>query len=781
MDLSAHAIKDATKGEIDRPLNILIVEDVPEDVELITLTLESNGIAFCFDTVACAADARYHLSTYLYDVVLSDYGLAQFNGLQAFDILVETGQDIPFILVTGSLGEEAAVECIKAGMTDYVLKDRLFRLPTVLERALKEFELRRQQHSAITLIQRQARRDAMVNRIVQAMRETLILETVLQTTVDQLHELLEVNRCSIFQPDPEQKTKATIAYLSKATSHRKTLLRKRSDLYSYYQEALIREKTALLHHLDELPAEHQQEALTSGAHSMLLMPLLYQNAYLGGICLEHRDQSRLWSEDELAILRAIADHCAIAIHQARLYEQAQTELAERQRVEAQLRHHAFHDALTGLPNRALFTDRLEHALQLAKRRSELSSSANRHQFAVLFLDLDRFKVVNDSLGHATGDQLLRKVSEQLQASVRKSDTIARLGGDEFVILLEDLENANEAIEVAERIHQRLKRPMLLGGQEIFISTSIGIALNSELYTSPDQVLRDADIAMYRAKKGGRGSYEIFDSCMHDIALRQLQLENDLQRAIDREELRVYYQPIINLETQKIESFEALVRWQHPEKGMISPADFIPVAEETGIVCEIDFLVLRQAAQQLHLWQQAGAGLSHLQISVNLSGKHFSKGGLIPQIDQILQFTGISGSCLKIEITEGVLIENAEFAAQILEELRNRQIWICLDDFGTGHSSLSYLHRFPINSLKIDQSFVTSMEDDSEKREIVKAIVSLARSLRIDVVAEGVESSSQLSFLQSVHCHGGQGFYFSPALDASDASDFLRRQSLDSQR
>ena len=636
MSLSDRAIAEGCKWGMDRPLNILIVEDVAEDVELITLTLETSGISFSFDTVTCEEDTRHHLSQCQYDVVLSDYRLAQFNGLQALNLLAEKGQDIPFILVTGSLGEEAAVECIKAGMTDYVLKDRLFRLPTVLERALNEYDLRRQKISAITQIHRQARRDAMVNRIVQAMRETLIMETVLQTTVDQLHEVLEVNGCSIFQPDQEHETKATIAYLSKESNFRECLLGRKSDLYGYYQKALISEQSALLQNLEDLPAEHRQEALTTGAHTMLLLPLIHQKAYLGGICLHHHNPSRVWCEDELAIVSAIADHCAIAIHQAELYRQVQSELKERQRIEAQLRHDAFHDALTGLPNRALFTDRLEHALQLGKRRSEKTPAAHRHQFAVLFLDLDRFKVVNDSLGHAAGDQLLRKVTEELQASVRKSDTIARLGGDEFVILLEDLKNPNEAIEVAERIHHKLKRPMLLGGQEIFVSTSIGITLNSEQYTSPDQMLRDADIAMYRAKKGGRGSYEIFDSCMHDIALRQLQMENDLQRAIDRQELKVYYQPIINLQTKRIEGFEALVRWQHPKKGMISPSHFIPVAEETGLVREIDLWVLNQAAQQLHLWQHGATELSHLKLSVNLSGTHFSKRGLIPRIDQILQ-------------------------------------------------------------------------------------------------------------------------------------------------
>jgi diguanylate cyclase (GGDEF)-like protein len=758
------------------PLNLLIVEDVPEDIELIILTLESNGVSFSYDTAACADHCRHLLSTQAYDVALSDYRLPSFNGLQAFELVKESAQDIPFILVTGSLGEEAAVECIKAGMTDYVLKDRLFRLPTVLARALEEFELRRQQQAAIAQIQQQAKREAIVNRIVQAMRETLILEAVLHTTVDQLHEVLQVSRCSIFQPAADQEARATIAYISQATAERESLLGITCDLYHCYEEALIHDQSTVIHNVDDLPEQVQTVAESYGIRSAILMPLLYQQSYLGGICLQQCDRQRTWTEDEVALVKAIADQCAIAIHQAQLYQQAQTELAERQRIEAQLRHDAFHDALTGLPNRALLMNHLEHALQLAQRRTQRFSSVP-YQFAVLFLDLDRFKVVNDSLGHTIGDQLLKIVAQQLQASLRIGDTIARLGGDEFVILLEDIEDVSDAIEVANRIHQQLKAPIPLGGHEVFISTSIGITLNSARYTEPDQILRDADIAMYRTKQRGRGGYEIFDTSMHINALKQLQLENDLQRAIDRQEFRVYYQPIFTLDSQRIEGFEALVRWQHPEQGMVSPAEFIPIAEETGLILAIDLWVLQQACRQLYLWQHELPEFSHLTMSVNLSGKHFSNGELISQIDQVLQDSGIRSFQLKVEITESVLIDNAVVAAHILEQLRARQIQICLDDFGTGYSSLSYLHRFPIDSLKIDQSFIASMEIDPEKLEIVKAIVNLAMSLEVSVVAEGLETPRQLSYLQSIQCQAGQGYHFSPPLDCTDASKLLRHTRL----
>lgn len=758
------------------PLRLLIIEDVPEDVELIVLTLESADLVFEYDATSIADHCRQLLSVQAYDVVLSDYRLPDLNGLQAFELLKESAQDIPFILVTGSLGEEAAVECIKAGMTDYVLKDRLFRLPMVLKRALQEFELRRQQKVAIAQIQQQVWREAIVNRIVQAMRKTLVLEAVLQTTVDQLQEALEVSRCFIVQHTSGQPSR--VQFVSQTAGACEFCQDAPCNFYNAYQETLMKDQPVILHQLDRSNGgEVQQFAQSCQIASGILMPLLYQQTYLGGICLQQCDRPRSWTANEIALVKAIADQCAIAIHQAQLYQQAQTELAERQRMEAQLRHDAFHDALTGLPNRALLINRIEHALQLAQRRLRRNHSTTPFRFAVLFLDLDRFKVVNDSLGHTAGDELLKKVAQTLRSCLREGDTVARLGGDEFVILLEDIQCVTDAIEAAQRIHQELKPPILVDGHEVFISTSIGIALNSGHYLEPAQLLRDADIAMYRAKKRGRGGYEMFDASMYTHALRQLQLENDLQRAIDRREFRVYYQPILSLDSQCIEGFEALVRWQHPDRGMMAPGEFIPIAEDTEIITLIDLWVMREACRQLWNWQQKFPRLPALTMSVNLSGKQFSHGELIAQIDQALNDSGIAGSQLKVEITEGVLIENAEVAATILQQLQARQIQVCLDDFGTGYSSLSYLHRFPIDVLKIDRSFITLLETDLDKLEIVKAIVNLAFNLGLTVVAEGIETPRQLLSLQSIKCHAGQGYHFAPPLDSQAAAELLRQQQL----
>jgi diguanylate cyclase (GGDEF)-like protein len=748
------------------PLRLLILEDVPEDAELIALALEAADTCFSYDVVETEATFQTALRNHRYDAVFSDYRLPNFNGLRAFECLQQSGQDIPFILITGSLGEEAAVECIKRGMTDYVLKDRLFRLPMVLERALQEFELRHQKQAAIAQLHQTIWREAIINRIVQSMRETLVLHEVLQTTVDQLYRALQVNRCLIVQPN--RKGVLKVQYDNQSIANTPLNGDFNCPLYQRYESVLLQGCPIGISNLNTIPEQDVQAyAQQQQFRSVAFVPLFYQQVYLGLIVLYQSDRERDWTEDELLLVKAVADHCAIAIHQAQLYQQAQTELAERKRIEAQLRHDAFHDALTNLPNRALFFDRLEHALSLTQRRTARQLHDN-YQFAVLFLDLDRFKVINDSLGHVVGDQLLKQVAQRLSSCIRTGDTVARLGGDEFVILLEDIAGIHEAIEVAQRIHQYLRPPIVLDGHEVFVSASIGIALSSTHYSQASQLLRDADTAMYRAKSRGRGCHEVFDAPMHTQAMRRLQLENDLQRAIERHEFWLCYQPIVCLTNRQISGFEALIRWQHPEQGLISPCEFVPIAEETGLIQPIGLWVLQEACQQLRHWQKQIPD-TLLTMSVNLSSRQFSQPDLIPKIEQILHEAGLEGRHLKLEITESVLIENSKLAANILQQLRELNIEICIDDFGTGYSSLSYLHRFPITTLKIDRSFVAQIKQ-SQNSEVVKAIVHLGLNLGMTVVAEGVETAEQFSSLQHSGCHYGQGHWFMQA-------DFLSHSSL----
>ncbi|MFB2895323.1 EAL domain-containing protein [Aerosakkonemataceae cyanobacterium BLCC-F50] len=443
-------------------------------------------------------------------------------------------------------------------------------------------------------------------------------------------------------------------------------------------------------------------------------------------------------------------------------------ITERKEIEEKLLHDAFHDVLTGLPNRKFLNQRLEYTIRRAKRYET-------YLFAVLFIDLDRFKVVNDSLGHAVGDQLLIEVANLLEKSVRNIDTVARLGGDEFVILLDGLKDIQDATIIAQRIEEMLRSPFQIAGQEVFTSASIGIALSTTGYEQGADMLRDGDIAMYRAKDLGKARYQIFDKAMHAHVLRIMQLETDMRKALERQEFIVYYQPIVSLKTGAIAGFEALVRWQHPDEGLVSPAEFIPLAEETGLIVPLGKFILAKACHQMYAWQVRFPHTKNWKISVNLSTKQLKDGEIINQIDRILQETHLNSNCLKLEITESVLMENAEVANSILLQLRNRDIQLSIDDFGTGYSSLSYLHRFPVNTLKIDRSFVNLINPNDENLEIVRAIVTLAHILGMDVVAEGIETSFQLAQLKELGCEQGQGFYFSKALDYQAATALIISQ------
>ena len=446
------------------------------------------------------------------------------------------------------------------------------------------------------------------------------------------------------------------------------------------------------------------------------------------------------------------------------------DITERKRAEEQVHHAAFHDALTGLPNRTLLSDRLSLALARAKRNKE-------YQFAVLFLDLDRFKLVNDSLGHTLGDQLLMELGRRLQLCMRKADTVARLGGDEFGMLLDGIKDPYDAIYIAERIQQELTEPFTLNGHEFLTTTSIGIAFSQTGYDGPEDILRDADIAMYRAKANGKARYEVFDVAMHSHAVEMLTLERELRHAIERKEVHVHYQPIVSLRDRSVVGFEALARIDSPELGPISPAQFIPLAEETGLIVPLGMLVLQEACKQMLQWHTQYPREQPLTISVNLSSKQFTQLNLVELIKKGLEETGLNPACLTLEITESVIMEKAQDVAEMLAQLKSLGVKLRIDDFGTGYSSLSYLHSFPFDILKVDQSFICRMVSDNHSTGIVETILTLAQKLGKQVVAEGVEHEEQVAALLALGCGFGQGFLFSQPLWAADAEMLIARGTL----
>ena len=442
-----------------------------------------------------------------------------------------------------------------------------------------------------------------------------------------------------------------------------------------------------------------------------------------------------------------------------------TDITERKLTEDRLIHDAFHDGLTGLANRTLFTEHLQLTIERAKRDpNEL--------FAVLFLDFDRFKVVNDSLGHAEGDNLLKQIARRLEDALRGSDLVARLGGDEFTILLNKISDTSVPLRVAERIQKKLQVPFELGGGDIFTSASIGIALSTSGHERAEDMLRDADIAMYRAKAIGRAKHQVFDQAMHEQALAQIRIETELRQAIERKEFCLHYQPIINLQNSRIIGFESLVRWKHPEFGMIPPNDFISIAEENGLIIPLGQWILHESCRQLREWQISKPAALELTVSVNLSFKQFLQMDLAEQVAEMLEKTGLHPRYLKLEITESHIMENTETALKTMSSLRALGVQLSLDDFGTGYSSLSHLHRLPVNYLKIDRSFVTQMIESGENSEIVRTIVKLAQNLKMRVIAEGIETAEQLVQLKNLNCEYGQGYLFAKPLDATAAAIYL---------
>ncbi len=558
----------------------------------------------------------------------------------------------------------------------------------------------------------------------------------------------------------------------------------------YYSTLVInQQKTILLSKGDMRTLFEDGHTLepASGEHSWLGVPLIYSGQLLGLMVLKSYSSLTTYSQQDSELLNFVSNHISASIKRRetseieresheRLEQQVklrtlalEEEIVQRKQVEKQLKHTASHDSLTGLPNRTVFLNLLNHAIACNQRKPELA-------FAVLFLDLDRFKIVNDSLGHHAGDTLLKLIARELTAIVRGKDTVARLGGDEFVILIEDLDSNKEAFEVAQRITDFLQQPFTIDNQLVFTGTSIGILFSDVRYSNADTMLRDADTAMYHAKDNGKGRYEVFDASMHQRVQNALSLEADIREAIEWQEFIPFYQPIIQLENESLKGFEALARWQSKKRGFVFPNDFIPLAEETNLVQAIDLQIVQKACEQLKTWQETLLR-DDLYVSCNLFCSQFFNASLPDDIEKILINTGLKPEHLRVELTERALLENTGIVLTNMKALKRLGVKILLDDFGTGYSSLSYLHRFPIDVLKIDRSFITNVHEHENNKAIIKTIIDLAANLNMVTVGEGIENSEDALLLQKMDCLYGQGYYYAKPMQASDMEQYIIAKSI----
>ena len=559
-------------------------------------------------------------------------------------------------------------------------------------------------------------------------------------------------------------------------------------LSSLYSELVLRRRETVLLTYQEMMSLHlegESRKPQDDIHSWLGVPLIYSGQLLGVMVLQSYHYKTIYNQQDAELLNFVSNHVSAAIKRRELadFERRSHELLEQQvklrtlaleeeinhrkQAEKLLTHTAAHDSLTGLPNRTVFLDLLNNAIACDKRKDDFS-------FAVLFLDLDRFKVVNDSLGHHAGDVLLKIIARELLSIVRNKDTVARLGGDEFVILIEDLASNDEAFKVAKRITEFLEQPFTIDNQLVYTGTSIGILFSNQRYDDANIMLRDADTAMYHAKDSGRGRYEVFDDSMHQKVQNALSLEADIREAISWQEFIPYFQPILKLDNQELKGFEALARWKSTKRGFVYPNDFISLAEDTGLIQEIDLQIIEKSCQQLRIWQNE-LGCDDLYISCNLFAKQFFSTTLPQDIENILTDTGIAPHNLRVELTERALLEDAEIVLTNMQALKKMGVKILLDDFGTGYSSLGYLHRFPIDVLKIDRSFISNVHEHDNHRAIIRTIVDLANNLQMSTVGEGIENLADAQLLQQMDCVYGQGYYFAKPMSPQDTTDYIIQQ------
>ena len=685
-------------------LQILIVEDLPYDAELMALRLRDEGIELEYERVQSEEEYLQGLAN-APDLILCDWHLPQFSGKRALALISEMGHDIPFIIVSGGIGEEAAIDALRQGANDYVLKDRPARLGEAVRRVLRDWQLRKDHEAA----QEQLR---LAERAFQNTAEGI-------TVTDSDGKILSVN------PAFEQIT-------------------------GYSRDETLGQNPRIL------KSGHHDEAFYKG-----MWHTLVEVGHWRGEIWNRRKNGDVYPE--WLTISAVKDAEGETTHYVGVF----TDISHIKEAQNQINFLAHHDALTQLPNRALFHERFSHALMHAKRE-EVS-------LALLFIDLDRFKTVNDTLGHPVGDQVLLEVSRRMSQVIRASDTLARLSGDEFVLLLEEETSAQHVGVVANKLMQLFSQAMHIGEHELVVTASIGICLYPNDGDDPDVLIRHADRAMYEAKQQGRNTYRFFTKALSEGAFERLMMENHLRHALKRGELTLHYQPQVDLETLQLQGVEALVRWQHPEQGMIPPGLFIPLAEEIGIIGDIGAWVLHTACQQISAWDREGFIVP--RIAVNLSVQQINREGLIQLVTDELGNSDLLPERLELEVTESMLMRDPDLSRAILSELKGLGVKFAIDDFGTGYSSLAYLKLLPLDRLKIDQSFVQDIGRDDNDEAIVKAIIALSENLGLEAVAEGVEEEGQAQFLKSEGGRSAQGYLFSRPLPADQLCEAWRKKVL----
>lgn len=839
-------------------LNLLLIEDMEDDAWLVLRELGRGGFSVQWERVETLEDLKNALQQKPWDLVISDYRLPHLNAPIALKVVREYQGEVPFILISGTIGEVLAVEMMRDGAHDYVMKDNLQRLPEAVRRELRDAQVRIDHQQAEQRLKESEQRfrhlfestpliavqgynpqrqviywNKASERIYgytkaealgRQLEDLVIPPEMRQFFIDAVHNWQTLgqeipaaelslqhrdgSRVTVFSSHVmliNSQDEQELYCVDIDLSDRQAALRERQQAEMELRESEARYRL-LAENTNDLVCLLEPDGRCTYASPSCEMLLGYQYSELVGqdlhtlihpddvdrvahecnISLEnqysvplvtyrirHKSGHYLWFETLAKPIRDAKNQVIKLLTTSR-------DVTERIEAQQQLQYDALHDSLTGLPNRNLLIDRLELAINRSRR-------LDGYYYAVLFLDLDRFKVINDSLGHLAGDQLLTLVAQKLKNHIRDIDLVARLGGDEFVILLEDVIGVTRAVQVTERILADLQNPILIDDSEVVISTSVGIVLGTENYQQASDLIRDADIAMYRAKAAGRSSYKVFDVEMHTQAVHRLTLETDLRKALEREEFFVCYQPIMAIANNNRTSlyprenlipknflvgFEALARWQHPTRGVVSPEEFIAMAEETGLIVPIDRWIFTRVCQQLAEWKHQLPNC-YPKMSINLSVQDLRQSNLLESIDRVLAATGIAGSDITLEITESMLIENINKTIELLKQLKERHIQISIDDFGTGYSSLNYLHRLPADNLKIDRSFVGQMHQGNRNYQVVSTIIALSNQLGLAVVAEGIETPQQLQWLQDMGCEFGQGYFFSQPLSAAMTEAMLR--------